>query len=233
HVARDPADYGPARPPSQPQWLARTREAALANFERRGFPSTRHEDCRFPPVGPIAQKPFVLATDGVAKADTRLTARLAADATLAVSVNGRFAPLLSSLDTLPKGVQILGLEAAIASNPGLVDPYLARLASSDQQPFTALNTAFLRDGVVIAIAAHTVVEAPIEVVFVSVAEGRPTVAHPRFLIIAGESSQARILERYVGSGGTFTNAITEVVLGANAVIDHYKVQEEQIGRAHV
>jgi len=233
HVARYLAEYQAAKLPSQPPWLTRTREAALANFERLGFPSTRHEDWRFTPVGPIAEKPFVLAADGLAKADTRLSTRLAADATLAVSVNGRFAPALSSLDTLPNGVQILGLEAAIASNPALVEPYLARLASSDQQPFAALNTAFLRDGVVIAIAPHTVVEAPIEVVFVSVAEGRPTVAHPRFLIIAGESSQARILERYVGSGATFTNAITEVVLGANAVIDHYKVQEEPADAFHI
>ena len=233
HVARYLAEYQSAKSPSQPQWLTRTREAALANFERLGFPSTRHEEWRFTPVGPIAEKAFVLAADGMAKADKRLTARLAAGAALAVSVNGRFAPLLSSLETLPKGVQILGLEAALASNPGLVEPYLARLASSEQQPFTALNTAFLRDGIVIAIAPHTVVEAPIEVVFVSVAEGRPTVAHPRFLIIAGESSQARILERYVGSGATFTNAITEVVLGANAVIDHYKVQEEPADGFHI
>jgi Fe-S cluster assembly protein SufD len=68
---------------------------------------------------------------------------------------------------------------------------------------------------------------------VSVDEGKPTVSHPRFLIVAGEASQARILERYVGSGATFTNAITELVLGANAVIDHYKVQEDSAEGFHI
>ena len=55
HVARYLAEYQSAKLPSQPPWLARTREAALANFERLGFPSTRHEEWRFTPVGPIAE----------------------------------------------------------------------------------------------------------------------------------------------------------------------------------
>jgi Fe-S cluster assembly protein SufD len=233
HLARYVADYQAAKSPSQPQWLSKAREAALAGFERLGFPSTKLEEWRFTPIGPIAGKPFALAADGFAKADKHLTSALSAGGPLAVSVNGRFAPHLSSLDALPKGLQVLSLEAALAANPALVEPYLTRLASPEQQAFTALNTAFLRDGVVIFIAPHTVVETPVEVLFVSVAEGKPTVSHPRFLVVAGESSQVRILERYVGSGTTFTNAITEVVLGANAVIDHYKVQEESSAGFHI
>jgi Fe-S cluster assembly protein SufD len=233
HLARYVADYRAAKSPSQPQWLSKAREAALAGFERLGFPSTKLEEWRFTPIGPIAEKPFALAADGMVKADKHLTAALSAGGHLAVSVNGRFVPHLSSLDALPEGLQVLSLEAALAASPALVEPYLTRLASPEQQAFTALNTAFLRDGVVIFVAPHTVVETPIEVVFVSVAEGRPTVSHPRFLVVAGESCQVRILERYVGSGATFTNAITEVVLGANAVIDHYKVQEESSAGFHI
>jgi Fe-S cluster assembly protein SufD len=232
-VARYLADYQAAKSVSQPQWLSRAREAAVAGFERLGFPSTKLEEWRFTPVGPIAEKPFALAADGMLKADKALTTALSAGPALAVSVNGRFAPHLSSLKKLPKGLQVLSLEAALAASPGLLEPYLTRLAPIEQQPFAALNTAFLRDGVVVFIAPHTSVDAPIEVVFVSVAEGKPTVSHPRLLIVAGESSQALILERYVGSGPTFTNAITEVVLGANAVIDHYKVQEESTDGFHI
>jgi Fe-S cluster assembly protein SufD len=236
HVARYLADYHAvqaARSASQPQWISREREAAVAGFERLGFPSTKLEEWRYTPIGPIAEKPFALAADGLVKADGGLAAGLAEGPALAVSVNGRFAPHLSLLEALPKGLQLSSLEAALAANPGLVEPYLTRLAPIDKQPFTALNTAFLGDGVVLFIAPHTVIDTPIEVLFVSVAEGKPTVSHPRFLIVAGESSQVRILERYVGSGATFTNAVTEVVLGANAVIDHYKVQEESTQGFHI
>jgi Fe-S cluster assembly protein SufD len=233
HVARYVADYQAAASPHQPQWLGKLREHALANFERLGFPTTKLEEWRFTSVTPISETAFALATDGLAAADGDLTAPLGGGAGVAVCVNGRFAPTLSSLGGLPKGVQVLSLEAALASNPSLVEPYLAKLSTPETQAFTALNTAFLRDGIVILVAPHAVVDTPIEVVFASVANGRPTVSHPRLLIVAGEASQAQILERYVGRGITFSNAVTEVWLGAGAVIDHYKVQEEPAEAFHI
>src|SRR5207247_7761258 len=123
----------------QPQWLSRTREAALARFAGLGFPTTRLEEWRYTPVGPISEKYFAPPADGMTQADEDLRSALAPGAALAVSVNGKFAPHLSALGKLPKGVQVLSLEAALASNPALVEPYLAKLAPSEQQPFTALN----------------------------------------------------------------------------------------------
>ena len=46
-------------------------------------------------------------------------------------------------------MQILGLEAALASHPALVEPYLAKLSLTQTNAFTSLNTAFLRDGIVV------------------------------------------------------------------------------------
>src|SRR5260221_2238898 len=233
HAARYIADYHGAASSSQPAWLTNLRESAIASFERLGFPTTRLEQWRFTSVTPISEKPFALATGGLASADAGLTASLSGGAVVAVCVNGRFAPALSTIDRLPKGVHLMSLDAALSSNPALVEPYLARLGTPGTQAFTALNTAFLRDGVVISIAPHAIVEAPIEVIFASVAEGKPTVSHPRLLVVAGEASQAQILERYVGHGVTFSNAVTEVWLGAGAVVDHYKVQEKPADAFHI
>jgi Fe-S cluster assembly protein SufD len=83
------------------------------------------------------------------------------------------------------------------------------------------------------IAPGVVIEEPIELVFASVAEGAPAVAHPRLLVMAGEASQVTLLERYVGRGAAFTNAVGEIWLGANAVIDHYKLQEEPADAFHI
>ena len=62
---------------------------------------------------------------------------------------------------------------------------------------------------------------------------RPTVSHPRLLVVAGEAWQVTILERYVGQGAAFTNAVGEVWLGPSAVIDHYKLQEEPADSFHI
>jgi Fe-S cluster assembly protein SufD len=233
HVARYVAAYQRATSPFQPAWLAKTRSAALTTFERLGFPNTKLEEWRFTPIGPLVETPFSLATAEGADAARRSFSPISADSALIVCVNGRLSSRLSSLNRLPPGVQVRGLEAALAESPEMLEPYLARVASFQQQTFTALNTAFLRDGVVIFLPPNAALQAPVEVAFVSATESGPTVSHPRLLIVAGENSQAQIVERYVGSGATFTNAVTEIVLGANAVLDHYKVQEEAADAFHM
>jgi Fe-S cluster assembly protein SufD len=219
--------------PAQPQWLAHARESAIAKFERLGFPTTKLEQWRFTSVAPITQRTFPLARDGGSRAGSRETRPLSSPVAHAVCVNGRFVPALSSAQNLPAGLTVLGLEDALAKNPGLLEPYLDKLTLTQTSAFTSLNSAFLRDGIVVMIAKGAVVEQPIELTFASVPEGPATVSHPRLLIVAAEASQATILERYVGTGQAFTNAVAEVWLGAHAVVDHYKLQEEPADSFHI
>ena len=215
--------------PVQPRWVSQARESAIAQFERFGFPTTRLEQWRFTSVAPITDRAFALA-DGDRSAPTPVTP-LSEPLAQAVCLNGRFAAKQSSLQKLPAGVQIIGLEHGLVSNPGPLEPYLGKLSLTQTSAFTSLNTAFLRDGIVIFVAPGAVVEEPIEIVFASAGTG--TVSHPRLLVVAGEGSQATVLERYVGTGAAFTNAVGEVWLGPNAVIDHYKLQEEPADSFHI
>ena len=219
--------------PPQPRWLVQARESALAKFERLGFPTTKLEQWRFTSIAPIAERTFVLGDAAGAPDDAALTRPLSAPAAHAVCVNGRFSPRLSDLGILPEGVQISSLDAALASAPELIEPYLDKLTPTQTSAFTSLNSAFLRDGIVIFLAKGVVVERPIEVTFASLAGKGATIVHPRLLVVAGEASQMTVLERYVGEGAAFTNAVGEVWLGANAVIDHYKLQEEPAGAFHI
>ncbi len=218
---------------AQPAWVTQARESAITQFERLGFPTTRNELWRFTSVAPIAERTFTRPRNSVVKISGKHSAPLSSPVAHAVCVNGRFAPGLSQLDTLPKGVQIVGLEAALASNPALLEPYLAKLSVTQTNAFTSLNTAFMNDGVVVLIDRHVVLERPVEVTFVSAAEGTATISHPRLLVVAGEGSQMTLLERYVGTGTAFTNAVGEIWLGANAVVDHYKLQEEPEDSFHI
>ena len=81
---------------------------------------------------------------------------------------------------------------------------------------------------------NTVVEAPIHLLFA--ATGRDgLMSHPRVLIVVGENSQLRLVESYAGlaDGGYLTNAVTEIVLGDNAVVDHYKLLRESVEAYHI
>ena len=116
-----------------------------------------------------------------------------------------------------------------------VSHYLNRSLSFQSHAFTALNTSFFEDGAFIYVPANTVVDRPIEIVYLSVNDGEPLMNMPRTLIVAGENSQATIIETYIGAfdGTWLTNSVTEVFVGDGAVIDHYKRCEEPVNALHV
>jgi Fe-S cluster assembly protein SufD len=51
--------------------------------------------------------------------------------------------------------------------------------------------------------------------------------------VAGANTQAAVVETYVGNAATFTNTVTEIVAGDNAVVEHYKVQQESPAAFHI
>jgi Fe-S cluster assembly protein SufD len=108
--------------------------------------------------------------------------------------------------------------------------YLGHLAASDRNAFVALNTAFLENVTVIRIPRGVVIEEPIQVSYTGAA-GRFT--HPWLLILVGSDAHCTIVENYSGEGSYLTNAVTEVVAGDCAVVDHYKVQRESLDAFHV
>ena len=126
-----------------------------------------------------------------------------------------------------------GVEIEKLSESNQIEAHLARYANYQTNAFVALNTANFEDGLLIRIAKGAVIEQPIQLVFESSANGKATVAHPRTLILADADSHATIVETYRGGGAYFTNAVTELVAGDNAVIDHYKLQTESPQAFHV
>src|SRR5690606_20962097 len=105
-----------------------------------------------------------------------------------VFVNGRWAPDLSTLGTLPRGVKVRSLAESWEQDEPLLAQYLTKLATYEEQAFTALNTAFMKDGAVVHIPADVTVELPIHLIFVSDANAAKSVTHPRNLIVAGRNA---------------------------------------------
>ena len=211
----------------QPAWLVALRREGYSQFAETGFPTTHDEDWRFTNVAPIGQTRFRLGEfvelggKDLEKFGTgRFPCRL-------VFVNGHFAPGLSRIPTLPKGVKIGSLNEQIASEPQSVEPHLGRYLNFYRDAFCALNTAFIEDGAYIHVPRNTVVELPIYLLYVSAGKA-PTMDHPRNLIVVEENSQATIVEDYVSLDGTsaFSNTVTELVAAQAAVVSHYMVVRE-------
>jgi Fe-S cluster assembly protein SufD len=229
------AEYAKAGRPGEPRWLADLRANALDAFMTAGFPTTKQEEWRFTSVAPIAAEAFALGNGHAPDASLVQSVRLSdARATELVFVNGRFAPALSTAAGAP-GVRAASLASARETDD-VVRTHLNRLADV-RQPFAALNTAFLHDGAAVVVPPRTVVEAPIHLVFLSTgsAEGRPTMSHPRLIVVVGDGSQVTLVETYGGTAGRryLTNGITELFAGDGAVVHHYKRQYESESSFHV
>jgi len=219
-------------------WLLPARKEAISHFARLGFPTTKHEEWKYTSVAPIVQIPFApapYAQKGFsAEALERIPFGTVAASRL-VFVNGYYAPELFREGSVPAGLRIQSLAAALDGDRDRVEPHLARYASFRDRPFVALNTAFLRDGAFVYVPKGKVVSEPIHLLYVSTGPEASTVSYPRNLILVSDDSQVTIVESYVGweKGIYFTNAVTELLAGENAVVDYTKLQQESGGAFHI
>ncbi len=226
------------RPHGGPRWLQDLRDRGATRFAALGFPTVRDEEWRFTNIAPIANAEFVSATDAPPVTAPDFARVPYGDApNRVVVVNGRFSQQLSRVNGLPTGVRVGSLAAAVTDHADVVPRYLGQLADFGTKAFTALNTALAADGLYVYIPDGAIVDQPLHLVFVGApgASATPMMANVRALIVASNKSQVRIVETYVGagSGGYFTNAVTELFAGEGAVVDHYKVQQENIDAFHV
>ncbi|HEV3331109.1 MAG TPA: Fe-S cluster assembly protein SufD [Bryobacteraceae bacterium] len=122
------------------------------------------------------------------------------------------------------------LADALPRPPEEARAYLARHASYETNAFVALNTAFINGVRFARVPSGKIAEQPIEI---SCAVGPGQVYHPRAVVVVGTNAHCTIVETYKGTGSYFTNAVTEIVAGEGAVVDHYKVQEESREAFHI
>jgi Fe-S cluster assembly protein SufD len=225
-----------------PVWLRQLREDAWQRFHAKGFPTTHDEDWRFTNLAALAKTPFKrLTKNGVAVAAPDIERfRVAGAACQLVFVNGHFAPALSDLENLPKGLEICSLLGAIdcgmvgaapegcASNG--IEQHLGRYADACRDAFVALNTALWEDGAYLRIRQGAVIEKPVHLLYVTDGDGAEIMTHPRTLILAEPASHVSVIEDYVsiGDDAAFSNSVTELVAAQDAVISHFLVERENL-----
>ncbi|MBK8003255.1 MAG: Fe-S cluster assembly protein SufD [Gemmatimonadetes bacterium] len=219
-------------------WLEALRRQGAERFAATGFPTTRDEDWRFNTLAPLTQAEFQLAPadlGGVTAADVAPFLYAIPGVRTLVFVNGRYAPALSSPGEVPAGVTVRNLAAALGAQHPALEAHLGRYAEPGKGGFTALNTAFVKDGLFVHVEKNVDAGAPIHAVFLSDGKVGNAASHPRSLIVVERGARVAVLESYVGpAGGTyFTNAVTEAVVGDNAHLEHLKIQRESELASHV
>lgn len=216
-------------------WVLAARQSAFERFATHGFPTQREEEWKYTDVSVIGRRAS-LAPDNIPP-DPSHEAKLLAwtlldeGIHLMVFVNGHYAPGLSMIGELPAGVQIANLANMLDETTDLLKPFFDE--QYEHTIFSALNNALATDGAVLYLAPGTVLKAPIYLLFI--ASGHGVATYPRNIIVAGEGARASVIEYYTGmlDAHNFTNAITQINLGAGAKIEHCKLLQEGPAAAHI
>ncbi len=205
------------------------QEKAISHFSRLGFPTSKNEEWKYTNVSPILSTDFIFQDSGSKISAEEILGRFPflRGALYLVIENGKINHEVSSSASLPAGVEIKTL--AEAKDIPAVQQHYNLYADVQDDAFSALNTAFANDGLVLLIGDRAVVRKPIYVVCISSSSEQAVLAYNRSLVIAGKHSSAKISFISVSKNSsteTFTNSIIEVFEDENASLEVDLLQHE-------
>jgi len=225
------ADLATLQQGSAPEWLHALRQNGVNRFEAIDMPHYKQEAWRFTDIKQVIRTPFRSISDSIVPSQLKeqIQAHLyqEADWSELVFIDGVFTPELSNLNASPDGVTVSSLGDAVSNHAEMVQSHLNKIHNSTHA-FSTLNDAVLGDGGFIHVGPNTVSKQPIHFLFIST--GADSLAtHPRTLVLLEPSSQATVLESYIGLNDDstyFTNGVTEVSVGDNAQLTRFKIVKE-------
>jgi len=216
--------------------LQELRDRASLWVNKLTIPTKRDEEWRFTDLSPLLKVNFQQPQIKVDLAESAIANFILPEAPIRlVFVNGTYAPQLSAVADLPEGLVVSNLAQLPVTHRSKVSQYLAQKEGATEV-FTVLNTAGLTDAAVVWVAKNTVVEAPIHLLFLSVADESATITQPRCLVVAESGSAVTLIEEYTNTdeqGLYFSNAVTEIFVEQNAGVSHTRVQREGKAAFHI
>ncbi|WP_262693259.1 Fe-S cluster assembly protein SufD [Kordiimonas aquimaris] len=201
------------------------RTRAFKKFAETGFPSARSEDWRYSDLKTLRKNIFEQAAKP--HSDATIPATICKTAARLVFTNGQYREDLSDLGDLWQAASIRPLANHLMANPDRASDLV-----HGNDGIAALNTALMRDGLVLNIPAGVEIDEPVEII--NVMSGAAEAAtHTRHLIELGEGAKLTVLERFIGDDSAYwVNTIMQARVTEGAVLKHIRLQEEGSNAVH-
>lgn len=209
----------------------RIRHNAFSQFKKHGFPTTKKESWRFTDLSPLLDTEYAFDFQNKSRnidIDKIFTCDVQDLDTYSITLlNGWFVYKNAPLTKLSNGIITGSLAKAMEVYPELVDQYFGKAAKTEGNELTALNTAFVQDGLFIYVPESVKTEKPIQLINIVHAE-EPLFIQPRHLIVADKGSNLTLVhcDHSLTHNVSFTNTVMEVIAEENARVDHYKIQNK-------
>jgi len=207
------------------------RTAALKNFETKGFPTKKEEAWKYTSLNAVLKNDFSIFPKKENNIDVKDVKKFFLndlDTYKVIFIDGIFSTFLSS--TTHDGLDVCLMSSALTKPKYkmVIDTYFNQVANQEDS-LTSLNTAFAYEGAYINIPKSKVVEKPIEIIYFSTGKEDALMVQPRNLVIVGENAHVQIVERHqsLNENPVLTNSVTEIFAQKRAIVDYYKVQNDE------
>jgi Fe-S cluster assembly protein SufD len=207
------------------------RTEALKNFEAKGFPTKKEEAWKYTSLNAILKNDFSIfpkKENDIDIKDVKKYFLNDLDTYKVIFIDGIFSTFLSS--TTHDGLDVCLMSSALTKPKYkmVIDTYFNQVASKEES-LTSLNTAFAFEGAYINVPKSKVVDKPIEIIYFSTGKEDALMVQPRNLVIVGENAHVQIVERHqsLNENPVLTNSVTEIFAQKRAIVDYYKIQNDE------
>lgn len=233
------AAFANLKPQDAPAWLAPSQQAGQALWRTSVWPGRKTESWRYTSLRSIEQGEYFAhsgSLDGVAVAELGglFDVQGLAGPRL-VFVNGCLCLSLSNLADVA-GLNLVPFSEASSSQVETIVAQMGAVIDAKAHMFAALNAQLLHDGAFVHVSANAVVAEPVHVVHITTEAGQNFNVQGRLLLLAEQNAQVQLVEHFVSTDApqnAFVNHITELYVGANAQVQHVRLNQEHASSIHI
>lgn len=206
------------------------RDAAYDDFCRQGLPTRKVERYKYTDMAPLFAPDYGLNLNRLEIPVDPYEAFRCDVPNLSTSlyfvVNDAFYTKLQPKGHLPEGVIIGSLAEEAAKKPHLIGKYYSRIAKTDGDAITALNTMMAQDGLLVYVPKGTKVDRTVQVINI-LRSDVDLMANRRVLIIVEPEAEIKLLfcDHAVDDRKFLTTQVIEAYVGDNAGLDLYCLEE--------
>ena len=206
------------------------RDEAYENFKRQGFPTKKVERYKYTDIEKLFEPNYGLNINRLDIPVNPYDAFRCDVPNLSTSlyfvVNDAFYKKSEPKALLPEGVIVDSLKNQAEKNPELIAKYYAKLANTDEDAITALNTMLAQDGLLVYVPKNVVVDRAIQVINI-LRSDVDMMVNRRVLIVVEEGAEAKLLfcDHAADDCNFLATQVIEAYVGRNASLDLYCLEE--------
>ena len=206
------------------------RDQAFGDFQAQGFPTRKVERCKYTDMEQLFEPDYGLNLKRLDIPVNPYNAFKCDVPNLSTSlyfiVNDAFYSKNDPKAPLPEGVIIGSLKEEADRHPELIGKYYARIAKTDEDAVTALNTMLAQDGLLVYVPKHVVVDRAIQVINI-LRSDVDLMVNRRVLVILEEGADIKLLfcDHAADDRNFLATQVIEAYVGDNASLHLYCLEE--------